>query len=97
MSGDAPFRVRVSDDNHIGVEFSEEFLSLSPEEQVKAMETFFWQKNQESRSAFDVGEDTVKHEITIALAQGMLASLKRGEPVQIDGKINFNIEDLVTL
>jgi hypothetical protein len=32
-----PFRVVVSEDNHIGVEFSETFLALSMEEQLKAI------------------------------------------------------------
>jgi hypothetical protein len=92
-----PFRVVVSEDNHIGVEFSETFLALSMEEQLKAIEAFYWQKTSEPQAAFGVGKEVVKHEMTIVLAEGMLANLKRGQPVERDGLIDITLEDLVTM
>jgi hypothetical protein len=92
-----PFQVVVSEDNHVGVEFSEAFLALSMEEQLKAMEAFFWQKTSEPQAAFDIGKEAVKHEMTIVLAESMLANLRRGEPVERDGLIDITLEDLVTL
>jgi len=92
-----PFRVIVSEDNHVGVEFSEAFLALSMEEQLKAIEAFYRQKSSEPQAAFDVSKEAVKHEMTIVLAESMLANLKRGEPVEKDGQIKFNLEDLMTM
>jgi hypothetical protein len=92
-----PFQVVVSEDNHVGVEFSEAFLALSIEEQLKAMEGFYWKKTLEPQAAFDVGIETVKHEWTIVLAESMLANLKRGEPVERDGQVDISLDDLETM
>jgi hypothetical protein len=35
--------------------------------------------------------------MTIVFAEGMLANLKRGEPVERDGLIDITLEDLVTM
>jgi hypothetical protein len=92
-----PFRVVVSEDNHVGVEFSGAFLGLSMEEQLKAIETFYWQKTSEPQAAFDVSKEAVKREMTIVLAESMMANLKRGEPIERDGLIDITLEDLVTM
>ena len=97
MIKEDPFRVIVSEDNHVGVEFSEAFLALSMEEQLKAIEAFYRQKSSEPQAAFDVSKEAVKHEMTIVLAESMLANLKRGEPVERNGQIKFNLEDLMTM
>jgi hypothetical protein len=92
-----PFQVVVSDDNNIAVEFSEAFLALSIEEQLKAMRAFYWQKSSEPQAAFDVSKEAVKREMTIALAESMMGNLKRGQPVERDGLIDINIDDLLTV
>jgi len=92
-----PFRVVVSEDNHVEVEFSEAFVALSIEEQRKAMEAFYWQKASESQAAFDVGKEAVTHEMIVVLAGSMLGKLKRGEPVESDGQVDVSLEDLVTI
>jgi hypothetical protein len=94
---EAPFRVVFSEENRLAVKLSGDFLALSMEEQLKAMEAFYWQKMSETQSAFDVSKDAVKHEMTMVLAQSMLANLKRGEPVERNGQIKFNLEDLMTM
>ena len=92
-----PFQLVVSEDNHIGVEFSEAFLGLSMEEQLKAIRTFYRQKSAEPQAAFDVSKEAVNREMTIALAESMMGNLKRGQPVERDGLLDINIDDLLTV
>lgn len=97
MTRNDPFWVEFSEDNRVQVEFSDEFLSSSREEQIKAMEAFFRQKTLEPYSTLDVSRDAVKHEVTIVLVESILANLRRGEPVHRDGRIDVSLEDLVTV
>ena len=97
MSEKAPFEVIVGEDNLLMVDISDEFAALPREEQLKVMEKFFWERTLPNREMTDVTTDLVKEEITIVLAESMMAQLKRGEAITKDGQIDITLEDLADL
>jgi hypothetical protein len=97
VSKQAPFEVKITDDNQVAVEFSDAFIALSMKEQLKEMEAFFWERNLKPQEGSDITTDMVKEEITIVLAESIMAQLKRGQPVQQDGKIDITLDDLTNL
>ncbi|MBE9582065.1 MAG: hypothetical protein IMF18_10650, partial [Proteobacteria bacterium] len=56
------FRVEFSEDGNLGVEFSEDFLSSSQEEQIQALEAFFWRKTLEPSPTQEVNSTMAQHE-----------------------------------
>ena len=91
------FCVEFSQDGSLGVEFSEDFLSSSHEEQLKALEAFFWKKSLEPSPTQEVNNAMAQHEITIILAESLMARLKRGERIERDADIDISLEDLMTI
>ncbi|MBN1840886.1 MAG: hypothetical protein JW883_01220 [Deltaproteobacteria bacterium] len=91
------FRVEFSEDGSLGVEFSEDFLSSSQEEQIQALEAFFWRKTLEPSPTLEVNKAMTEHEITIIVAETILAKLKRGERLERDSNIDISWEELSTL
>jgi flagellar capping protein FliD len=87
--------VQFSEDGSLGVEFSEDFLSSSLEEQIQSLEAFFWEKTLEPSSTQEVNREMTQHEITIILAQAMLAKLKRGERIDGDTHMDISLEELM--
>ena len=82
-------RVEFSEDGSLGVEFSESFLSSSHEEQIEALEAFFWRKTLEPSDAQEVNKAMTEHEIMMIVAETVLAKLKRGERLDRDGNIDI--------
>jgi hypothetical protein len=97
MNEGAPFEVIITEDNHVAVNLSDHFVSLPLTEQLKVVEEFFWKKSLEPQDTLDVGSESVKNEITIVLAESMMAQLKRGERFEKDGQIDISLEDLTNL
>ena len=102
MSKEPPFEVVFSEENQIGIDLSDDFVALSTEEQLKVIEAFFWEKTLEQQKAYDVSADNYKHEITIILAECIMAKLKRGErfergtQVDIDFNVLENLGNIIT-
>jgi hypothetical protein len=94
MNTEDLFYLEFSGDGGIEVAFSEAFLSFSREEQVQALEAFFSKKMSEPFSAEDIGKAAAKEEITIILAESLLAKLKRGERIERDTNIDISLEEL---
>lgn len=88
--------VEFSEDGSLGVEFSEDFLSSSLEEQIQGLEAFFWKKTLEPSPTQEVNKEMTQHEITIILAQAMLAKLKAGERIESDTHIDISLEELMS-
>ncbi len=88
------FVVRFSDDGSMGIEFSEEFLSLSLEDQLKAMEAFWGKKNMVAFSSLEVNREMTEHELTLVVLECLLAKLKRGEHIRKDTDIKISMDDL---
>ena len=95
METEKPFRAEFSEDGSVSVEFSEKFLSLSHAEQVQALEAFLWRKTLEPSPTPDVDEAMAHHEITIILAESLLAKLRRGERIEKNADIEISIGDLM--
>jgi hypothetical protein len=87
--------VEFSEDGSLGVQFSEDFLSSSLEEQIQSLEAFFWEKTLEPSPTQEVNKEMTQHEITIILAQAMLAKLKRGERIDSDTHMDISLEELM--
>lgn len=87
------FRVEFSEDGNLGVEFSEDFLSSSQDDQLQAVEAFFWKKMSEP--AQDVSAAAAKNEIVIILAEALLGKLKRGERIDKDSDIDISLEEIM--
>ena len=88
--------VEFLEDGSLGVEFSEDFLSSSLEEQIQSLEAFFWEKTLEPSPTQEVNKEMTQHEITIILAQAMLAKLKRGERIESDMHMDISLGELMT-
>ena len=91
------FRVEFLEDGDLGVEFSEGFLSSSQDDQLQAVEAFFWKKTLEPSPTLEVNKAMTEHEITIIVAETILAKLKRGERLERDSNIDISWEELSTL
>jgi len=97
VSKKAPFEVVITDDNKVAVDLSDAFVVLSAEEQLKIVKAFFWEKTLKPYNTLDVSSDAIKEEITIVLADCLMAQLKRGEPLKRGGQIDVNFEVLENL
>jgi hypothetical protein len=97
VSKDAPFTLVLTDDNYIAVDVSDDFISLSTEEQLKVMENFFWEKNLAPQSTVDVSQDAILTEYTILIAETIMSQLKDGIRFTNDGKIDINLNNLENL
>jgi|GEM_PF-6627033 len=91
------FRVEFSEDGNLAVEFSEDFLSSSHDDQIQALEVFFWKKTLGPSPILEVNKAMTEHEITIIVAEAMLAKLKRGERLERDSAIDISWDELSTL
>lgn len=96
MPRNDPFRLELSEDESLSVEFSHEFVSLSHAEQIETLEAFFWKKMQEPAPTQDVNKAMAQHEMTIIFAESFLAKLKRGERLDNDADIDLSLEDLMS-
>lgn len=90
-------RVEFSEDGGLGVRFSESFLSSSHEEQLQALEAFFWKKTLEPSTTHQVDKAMTEHEIMMIVAETLLAKLRRGERLERDSNIDILLEDLMAI
>jgi hypothetical protein len=95
LNKEDPFRVEFSGDDSIGVEFSDQFLSLSVEGQIQALEALFSEKMSKPISTQDVSKAAAENEIVIIFLEILLARLKRGERIENDSDINVSISELI--
>ena len=96
MGKDDVFRVVFSDDKTFGVEFSDEFIDSSLEEQMEVLKALLREKHLAPFSAEDVGRTDAENEIMIILLETFLAKLRRGERIERGTDIGINFEDLET-
>ncbi len=89
------FQVEFSEDGRMGIEFSEDFLSSSLEEQGLALEDFLRKKNLEPSSMQEVNKAMAHNEITIIVTEIMLAKLKRGERIERGTDIDISLDELM--
>ncbi len=88
------FHLEFSENGSLSIEFSGDFLSLSQEEQLRALESFFWEKTWEPSPTEEVSETMAQHEIRVIVAETLLAKLKRGERIEADADIDISFGDL---
>ncbi len=93
---EVPFKVHFEDDNSLGVEFEDGFLSLPQDKQLEAIEGFYGEKMSEPYSAEDVSRSAARNEMTIILAETILAKLKRGERIEKGSDIDISLEELMS-
>lgn len=96
MKQEDPFTVVLTEDNALGVEFSEPFLGLTIEEQTKAIREFFWEKTSEPDVSGDVGKEAFVKEAAIILAETFLNKLTRGEAITNNTEFDISLEELMT-
>jgi len=96
METEDVFCVELTENGSIGVVFSEHFLSSSLEEQIQALEAFFWKQTLGPSPTQEVNEEMTRHEITIILAEIMLGKLKSGERLEGDTDIDISLEELMS-
>lgn len=89
------FRLAFSEEGGVRVQFLEDFLSLPLEKQIEAMEDFFWKKTWEP-SPRQVNDAMTQHELTIILAESLLAKLKRGVRLDENSDIEISIGELMS-
>jgi hypothetical protein len=94
MNTEGLFHLEFSEDGGIDVAFSEEFLSLSREAQLHTLEAFF-SETVSKPCAQEVDRAAAEEEITILLAQSLLAKLKRGERIEKEAKLDISLEELM--
>lgn len=87
--------VRFADDGKLGIELSEDFLSLSLEDQLKAMEAFFLKRNLEPSSFLEVNREMAEHEVTLVVTECLIAKLKKGERLGKDTDIEISLDELM--
>jgi len=92
---EVPFTIHFADDNSVAVEFENGFLSLSQDKQLEAIEGFYRKKMSEPLFATDVSRSAAENEMTIILAETILAKLKRGEMIEKDSGIEISLEELM--
>ena len=96
METEDVFCVEFTENGSLGVLFSEHFLSSSLEEQIQALEAFFWKKTLEPSSAQEVNLEMTRHEVTIILAEVILAKLKSGERLERDTQLDLSFDEIMS-
>ncbi|MBW1771178.1 MAG: hypothetical protein JRJ17_08530 [Deltaproteobacteria bacterium] len=96
MGKDDGFRVVFSDDKTFGVEFSDEFIDSSLEEQMEVLKALLREKHLTPFSAEDVGRTDAENEIMVILLETFLAKLRRGERIERGTDIGIDFADLET-
>ena len=94
MGKDDAFRIVFSEDKRLGVEFSDEFLASSLEEQMERLKALLREKHMAPFSAEDVSQTAAEHEIMIVLIEVFLAKLRRGERIEKDTSVGMSLQDL---
>ena len=94
MEKDDACRIVFSKDTDFSVEFSDEFLDASVEEQMEMLKALLRDRLAPPVSAQQVTENAAENEITILLLESMLAQLRRGERIEADTKIGVFLDDL---
>lgn len=89
------FRIEFPEEGGLGIEFSDDFVSLSQEEQIRALESFFWEKTSEPSPAQGVDEAMAQHEIAMVIVEALLAKLKRGERIEEGADLDISLGDLM--
>jgi hypothetical protein len=94
MNKDDAFRIVSSEDEGFGVEFSEEFLDSSVEEQMEQLKALLREKMDLPASDQDLSTTMAENEITIILIETFLAKLRRGERIQENTQIDLDFDAL---
>jgi len=84
-------RVDFGEDGGVSIAFSEEFYTMSLEEQIRAMETFVGKMTLEPSAMTEVDQAMTRREITIALAECILAKLRMGERIEEDTDVELDL------
>ncbi len=95
MDKKVPFTIHFADDNSVEVEFEDGFLSLSQDEQLESIDGFYRKKMSEPLSTTDVSRSAAENEMTMILAESILAKLKCGERIEKDSGIEISLEKLM--
>jgi uncharacterized protein YeaO (DUF488 family) len=94
MAQNDSLRVVFSEDEKFSVEFSDEFLASSVEEQTKALKALLRKSLEAPVSTLDVSKTAAENEIVIVLLETFLAKLRRGERIEGATDIGIYLEDL---
>ena len=94
MAQDDALRVVFSDDGKLGVEFSDEFLASSVEEQTKALKALLRKSMEAPSYTVEITRAAAENEIIIVLLETFLAKLRRGERIEEDTGVGIYLEDL---
>lgn len=94
MGKDDAFHVVFSEDEEFRVEFSDEFLASSVEEQTKALKALLRKSLEAPVFTSDVSKTAAENEIIIVLLETFLAKLRRGERIEGATDIDVYLEDL---
>jgi hypothetical protein len=91
---DDALKIVFSEDRDFGVEFSDEFLASSVEEQTEALKALLRKRLESAFSTQDVSTSAAENEIAILLLETFLAKLRRGERIEKGTDIGMYLEDL---
>jgi hypothetical protein len=94
MAQDDALRVLFSEDGKLGVEFSDEFLASSVDEQMEALKALLRKRLEAPVFTQDVNEAAAENEIIIVMLETFLAKLRRGERIKKDTAVGIYLEDL---
>jgi hypothetical protein len=87
--------VTFADDGKWDIQLSEDFLSSSLEDQLQALEAFYWRKNLEPSSTLEVNSEMTEHEFTLVVTECLITKLKRGERLGNDTDIEISLDEFM--
>ena len=94
MLQDHAFRIIFSEDEQFGVEFSEQFLCASVEDQTEQLKALLREKMALPVSGENISRAAAENEIAILLIETFLAKLRHGERIQKDTAIGLDFAAL---
>jgi hypothetical protein len=86
--------ITFSKDMDFKMEFSDEFLDASLEEQMDILKALLRDRLAAPFSAQDVSEGAAQNEITIVLLEACLGKLRLGERIEKDTNVGVFFDDL---
>ena len=94
MGKDDALHIEFSKNMDFSMEFSDEFLAASLEEQMEMLKALLRDRLAAPTSSQDVSEEAAENEITIVLLEACLAKLRQGERIQKDTSVGVFMDDL---